>query len=67
MIWHPRPFERVRVHYNKRVAPSMPWHGRVGVVARLWNGRGPLNIGVRIDGVSVVINRGHLVAAEDRV
>jgi len=64
VIFHPRPGQRVRIHYAKRSASIMPHHGKVGVVRTVSYGPGPRNIGVEIDGRIVVIPRGNLVAVE---
>lgn len=64
MIFHPKPGERVRVHYAKAAADRMPFHGRTGVVRIVAKGPGPRNVGVEIDGRIVVIPRGNLVAEE---
>jgi len=62
VIFHPRPGQRVRIHYAKRSASVMPHHGMTGVVRSVGRGPGPRNIGVEIDGRTVVIPRGNLVA-----
>ena len=62
MIFHPRIGQRVRVHYAKRGAAVMPYHGRTGVVRIVAAGPGPRNVGVEIDGHVVVVPRGNLVA-----
>ena len=65
MIFHPRPGQRVRIHYAKRSASIMPHHGKVGVVRLVSSGRGPRNVGVEIDGLTVVVPRGNLIAVEE--
>ena len=62
MIFHPRPGQRVRVHYAKGAAATMPYHGRVAVVRTVANGPGPRNVGVEIDGHLVTVPRGNLRA-----
>jgi len=62
VIFHPRIGQRVRVHYAKRAAAVMPYHGRRCVVRIVTAGPGPRNVGVEIDGRVVVIPRGNLVA-----
>jgi hypothetical protein len=64
MIFHPKPGERVRLHYRRQDVPWRPWHGRVGVVARVGRGPGPINVGVLIDGVLVVVPRGNIVRVD---
>ena len=64
MIFHPRPGQRVRIHYAKRSASIMPYHGKAGVVRIVCSGPGPRNVGVEIDGQTVVVPRGNLVAVE---
>jgi len=65
VIFHPRPGQRVRIHYAKRSAPIMPHHGKVGVVRLVSSGRGPRNVGVEVDGRTVVVPRGNLIAVEE--
>ena len=65
MIFHPRPGQRVRIHYAKRSASIMPHHGKVGVVRLVSSGPGPRNVGVEIDGLTVVVPRGNLIAIEE--
>ena len=65
MIFHPRPEQRVRIHYAKRSASVMPHHGKTGVVRIVAKGPGPRNVGVEIDGKVVVVPRGNLVAIEE--
>ena len=64
MIFHPRPGQRVRIHYAKRSASIMPHHGKVGIVLIVSRGPGPRNVGVEIDAQTVVFPRGNLVAVE---
>ena len=66
MIFHPYIGQRVHVHYAKAAAPTMPYHGRTGVVRTVTDGPGPRNVGVKIDGQLVVVPRGNLVAIGDR-
>jgi len=61
MIFHPKPGQRVRIHYARRWWP-MPYQGRTGVVRILARGRGPRNVGVEIEGRIIVVPRGNLVA-----
>jgi hypothetical protein len=61
MIFHPRIGQRVGVHYARRAAAVMPYHGMHGLVRVVSRGRGPRNVGVEIDGRLVVIPRGNLV------
>lgn len=65
MIFHPRIGQRVRLHYARRVAPVMPHHGKVGVVRVVSTGAGPRNVGVEINGRTVVVPRGNLVAVDE--
>jgi len=62
MIFHPRPGQHVRIHYAKRYAALMPHHGKTGVVHVVARGPGARNVGVEIDGESVVVPRGNIVA-----
>jgi len=64
VIFHPRPGQCVRIHYAKRSAFIMPHHGKVGVVRIVSRGPGPRNVGVEIDGQTVVVPRGNLIAVE---
>ena len=65
MIFYPRPRECVRIHYAKRSASLMPNHGKIGVVRTVSGGPGPRNAGVEIDGRTVVVPRGNLIAVEE--
>ena len=65
MIFHPRVGQRVRVHYAKRMAAMMPYHGKPGVVRVVSRGPGPRNVGVEINGRLVVVPRGNLVAVPE--
>ncbi len=67
MIWHPEPGQRVRLHYGKRYAGTMPCHGLEGVVVAAGRGPGPRNASVRIDDVPwrVIVPRGNLLAVLD--
>ena len=65
MIFHPYVGQRVRIHYAKRSAPVMPYHGKTGVVRLVGHGPGPRNVGVETDGRTVVVPRGNLVAIEE--
>ena len=49
MIVNPRKGMTVQVWYNKRVAPTMPLHGKIGTVTIVSRGK-PRNHGVTIDG-----------------
>lgn len=65
MIFHPRIGQRVRIHYAKRSAAIMPHHGKTGVVRLVAHGPGPRNVGVDMDGRTVVVPRGNLVAIDE--
>jgi len=65
VIFHPRFGQRVRVHYARHVAATMPYHGKVGVVRVASQGPGPRNVGVELAGQLVVIPRGNLVAIRE--
>lgn len=61
MISHPKPGERVRVHYNARVRAVMPHHGKLGTILFKAGGRRGRNHAVQIDGgPSVSIPAGNL-------
>lgn len=77
MLSNPRVGQLAQVHYNKRLAPHMPLHGRVGTIAVIGGckpqpgavqviegvrPRGPKNHGVLIDGVLWVVPCGNLNA-----
>ena len=55
MIFHPRPGQRVRIHYARRSASVMPHHGKTGVVRTVAKGPGPRNVAVEIDGAVGVV------------
>ena len=59
MIVNPRIGQTVRIHYNAKAAPYMPYHGKIGTVEIVSKGK-PRNHGIRIDGVLVVIPCGNL-------
>ena len=65
MIWHPRIGQRVRIHYAKRAAASMPHHGKVGIVRVVSRGPGPRNVGVEIKGQTVAVPRGNLIVVDE--
>lgn len=65
MISHPKPGQRVRIHYNAKLAPLMPHHGRHGTVLFKARGGRARNHAVQIDGgPAVAIPAGNLVVAE---
>jgi len=57
---HPRIGQQVQVWYNRRIAPTMPLHGKVGVVRVVARGRGPRNHGIEIDDQLWVVPCGNL-------
>lgn len=57
---HPKPGQTVQVWYNRRIAPTMPLHGKTGVVRIVARGKGPRNHGVVIDGRLWVVPCGNL-------
>lgn len=59
MIANPRPGRVVQIWYNQRVAPTMPLHGKIGIVAIASRGK-PRNHGVMVDGVLWVVPCGNL-------
>jgi ribosomal protein L21E len=59
VIVNPRIGQTVRIHYNAKVAPHMPYHGKTGMVEIVSKGK-PRNHGIRIDGELVVIPCGNL-------
>ena len=64
MIRAPRPGQRVRLHYARRAAASMPHHGALGSVRLVGRGPGPRNALVDLDGGgAVVVPRGNLQVA----
>ncbi len=61
MISHPKPGQRVRIHYNARLAQFMPHHGQEGTVLFKAGGRRCRNHAVWIDrGPVVAIPAGNL-------
>jgi len=67
VIFHPKFGQQVRIHYAKRGALFMPYHGQTGVVRIVANGRGvrgPRNVGVQVGDQLVVVPRGNLVATD---
>lgn len=65
MIVNPRKGMTAQVWYNKRVAPTMPLHGKIGVVTIVSKGR-PRNHGIVIDGALWVVPCGNLRKVPDR-
>jgi len=65
VIFRPRLGQCVRIHYAKRSASIMPYHGKVGVVRIVSSGPGPRNVGVQVDGRTVVAPRGNLIAVDE--
>lgn len=43
MIWHPKPGQKVRIHYRKSLQGNMPCQGLVGIVLGASRGPGPRN------------------------
>jgi len=66
VIFHPRLGQQVRIHYNRRSAAAMPYHGETGVVRIAGRGPRPRNVGVEVDARIVVVPRGNLVAISKR-
>ena len=54
MLANPKPGRRVVLHYARRYAASMPFHGRAGVVVAAGTGR-PRNHLIRLDGGTLVV------------
>jgi len=61
MLIFGRVGQAVRIHYNARRAPYMPWHGRTGRLVVVCRGK-PRNHGVEIDGKIVVVPCGNIYA-----
>lgn len=59
MIVNPRQGQQVQVWYNKRIAPTMPYHGKVGTVTIVCRGK-PRNHGVLIDGQVIAVPCGNI-------
>lgn len=59
MMSNPRKGALAQVWYNKRLAPEMPLHGKIGVVKIASKGK-PRNHGIEIDGVMWVVPCGNL-------
>lgn len=60
MISNPRKGQRVQVWYNKRIAPVMPLHGKVGTVEIVCKARRCRNHGVVVDGQLYAVPCGNL-------
>ncbi len=60
MISAPKPGQLVQVHYNKKAAPFMPYHGKIGPVRIVSKARVARNHGVELDGKVIAIPRGNL-------
>jgi hypothetical protein len=65
MLVHPRHGQPVQIWYNKRIAPTMPLHGRTGTVQIIARGKGPRNHGVEIDGQVYAVPCGNLRKAKE--
>lgn len=65
MIFRPRIGEAVRLHYAKRAAPFMPYHGMTGVVRLASRGPGPRNVAVELEGNLVIVPSGNLIRPPD--
>lgn len=63
MIVHPRQGQTVQVWYCRRVAPSMPLHGKVGRVVIVARGPGPRNHGIEIGGTVYAVPCGNIRSA----
>lgn len=61
MIYHPRVGTDARIHYAKDRRSQFPHHGRIGRIVSVGKGPGPRNVGVLIDGATVVVPRGNLI------
>lgn len=59
MIANPKRGRVVQIWYNKRIAPTMPLHGKIGVVEVVSRGR-PRNHGVVVDGRLYAVPCGNL-------
>lgn len=59
MLANPRLGTQVQIWYNKRIAPVMPLHGKIGTVVIVSKGR-PRNHGVLVDGQMYVIPCGNI-------
>ena len=60
MIWRPKPGQRVRLVYSKSLAPSMPYHGKMGTVLESARGPGPRSVIVDLGTAIVIVPRGNL-------
>lgn len=60
MMANPRIGQWVQLWYGARWRPFCPYHGAIGMVARVSRGRGPRNHGVRVGGRFVVVPCGNL-------
>lgn len=65
MIWHPKPGQRVRLHYARRWEPvAAMWEGCIGTVRCAARGPGPRNVLVTLDdGRRTIAPRGNLEKA----
>jgi len=59
MIVNPRKGMTVQIWYNKRVAPTMHLHGKIGTVTIVSRGK-PRNHGITIDGQMWVVPCGNI-------
>ena len=63
MIWQPKKYQSVRIHYRKSLQKFMPYHGKTGVVVCVGKGPGPKNVLIELDeGGRVCVPRGNLNA-----
>lgn len=72
MIFQPKPYQLVRIHYRESAQATMPYHGHIGIIDKVAPGQKAKNCLVlvgrhvdqdHLDGrlVKVVIPRGNLV------
>jgi len=60
MIKYPKVGSFVIVHYNKKIAVNMPFHGLGGKILLIGKGPGPRNVLLSISAKKVVVPRGNL-------
>ena len=61
MLSHPRPGQRVRLHYAARTIANRPHHGKLATVLIASKGRPRNHLVETDDGVKLIVPAGNLV------
>ena len=66
VIHQPKVGQKVRLHYAKRYAWLMPYHGHEGEVVAVARGSGPVNAAVKVQGKRIIVPRGNLILLDKK-